>query len=1014
MKIVIRVALLASAVVLFAAVPRAEFVYKLHAGTESDLVFRSIGPNSRAGMTVAQAGDVNDDGIPDVIIGAPSLNEVYIVLGRQHQPGVLRLEPITDGIVVIKSDLPGFDFGWAVAAAGDFNGDFVDDVIIGWPGAEGVNPDSGAAVVIWGDPTLQNNAPGVAVDLSTLIGVQGFIIQGLDPGDRTGAAVAGRGDLNDDGMSDVVVASPGARFGANRGKFHVLYGFIDPPAVLPIAPLGALGIEILTSVDGGMSLGTSTTLCAMPGDVNGDNIDDLLLGTPLYSPPPYDRTGAAWLILGMGQTGPPLISLDEVGAATSGTRFMVDPSFLDIAETGTSVAGVGDVDGDGRADIAIGVPGERQLGTGGMVAVYFGTDAIQPTVDLYSSLRVTRIIDDTFPPASRFGTSVAPAGDPNNDGVPDLVAGAPMSRVGAIGVWPAGQAYVIYGRGAPVDLFLSTADRNAVRLFGVFGERTSGELGDLFGWSVCGPGDLNGDGVDDISVGAPFVRSRFSATATVGMVFNFFFEPPRILAVYHDDNNGNDMADPGEVLHLAMNMPVEVVPGPVEDMFFVGNIGQMDPGSILDQRRLRSRRAHIRLGPAVTDLFIPGLQSALDFSEFGMPGRVVSRRLGVNAIDTGQPRLNDTAVDIRRRLQQTVGTIQGPLGGSVVVPPGPDSFYSGHGIRFAPNALSANAQVELTEVPDTPGDFGLGPSVRVFVSEPFNEAVLTIKFRNEDIPPYMTKRHMRIAQIVAHPDGTFDLQVLPGPQYVNVADNTVTTTIGALPPPPVPRKTQGGTGLYAGLPIDTVDENRSGMVPKIEATPVAIARTGLAKRPGKMATVTLQAGPIGIYTQHQIVFHDFETSSPGEVEVTIRTATLAERTYMYPVIDSQYFPDHSDAVFTVEVTDQWLSPIEFASSVDLNIQYMPSGNPMGYSDILDFDGNDGSAIDLRIVRSIQDPVTYVPDFELVSGSQTVNQVNSTVELTSFTGLTDTQGRATYGVVAIAAGSTRSRHWSLYK
>jgi hypothetical protein len=105
-------------------------------------------------------------------------------------------------------------------------------------------------------------------------------------------------------------------------------------------------------------------------------------------------------------------------------------------------------------------------------------------------------------------------------------------------------------------------------------------------------------------------------------------------------------------------------------------------------------------------------------------------------------------------------------------------------------------------------------------------------------------------------------------------------------------------------------------------------------------------------------------------------------------------------------------PMAITSRVDIAVEFKPGLNPRGFSDIIDFDGNPGYRGNLRVVRSVQDPASYVPNFEFIGGDQRVNPSQSIVEALDFSNLTDAQGKATYGVV-IDTSVTRARRWEMY-
>ncbi|HTE05886.1 MAG TPA: integrin alpha [Planctomycetota bacterium] len=386
---------------------------------------------------------------------------------------------------------PGEGLGASVALAGDVNGDGYADVLVGAP-----------------DYTLPNQTiPGRVLVLAGQSGEVLFELVGAAPGDDLGRAVAGAGDLNGDGFDDMIVGAPGAdAAGTNSGLVHVLSG--------------ATGTDLYTVAGAAPSDGFGSAV-ASAGDVDGDGVGDLIVGAPAADPHGPSSGSARVLSGGTGAT------LLLITGATAYER------------CGASVAGAGDVDLDGHADLAVGSP-NRTVG-GAMVG----------SVRLVSGATgATLLTLDGDEAAGDFGFAVAGAGDVDGDGVPDLAVGARLDDGGAV---DAGSVFIHSGAtgallrsfhgDAAGDLFGSAmfgaGDMNAdgwpelivgapfdhceggncgaTAIFsgadGALLFEYHGEEGQLMGASVGGGGDLDGDGLDDIIVGLPFADSQFGAGA---------------------------------------------------------------------------------------------------------------------------------------------------------------------------------------------------------------------------------------------------------------------------------------------------------------------------------------------------------------------------------------------------------------------------------------------------------------------------------------------------------------------
>jgi len=196
------------------------------------VVLRGIDIWDEAGASVAGAGDVNADGVADVIIGAPFASEytgeVYVVFGSVSGfTSPLNLSSLdgTNGLVIRGMEAEGYA-GWSVAGAGDVNGDGVADMVIGASGAAG---NAGEVYIVFG------SASGFMspLNVSSLDGTNGVVIRGIDAYDYTGSQVAGAGDVNGDGVADVIIGSAGFD---STGKAFIVFGSPPPGPSPPPSP----------------------------------------------------------------------------------------------------------------------------------------------------------------------------------------------------------------------------------------------------------------------------------------------------------------------------------------------------------------------------------------------------------------------------------------------------------------------------------------------------------------------------------------------------------------------------------------------------------------------------------------------------------------------------------------------------------------------------------------------------------------------------------------------------------
>jgi Ca2+-binding RTX toxin-like protein len=456
--------------------------------------FKFVGDDNfqRIGTSVSRAGDLNQDGIDDIILSGFRKNtsgtlEVrsYVIFGNANGFGdsfnVSQLSTSTGargfeitGLGNLVDDLIH------VNRAGDINGDGIDDVILG--------SDSNAkSYIIFGktggfDLTLNvnqlNGSNGFAIATNNLI---------ISP---FGVPVSGAGDINGDGVDDLIVGIPmsDANTTSLTGLSAVVFGSKTGFAatISPTNLNGTNGFLIAGLIEEGFA-GASVSRA---GDINGDGVDDLLVGAP------GSQANKTYVVFGSKTGFNTTFNLADI----NGSNGFIIQGKIAGDQLGYSVSNAGDVNQDGVDDILVGAPaatsGDR-VDAGESYVVFgktggnFGT-----TLDVSNLNGTNGFTIRGANPGDFSGIAVSQIGDFNGDDISDLVIGA--SNAAPNGKAAAGTAYVVFGKqgGFGATLDLSNLGDGGFAIQGI-------SAGDRTGQSVRGAGDINNDGFDDLIIGAP-------------------------------------------------------------------------------------------------------------------------------------------------------------------------------------------------------------------------------------------------------------------------------------------------------------------------------------------------------------------------------------------------------------------------------------------------------------------------------------------------------------------------------
>jgi len=430
--------------------------------------------------TYRGAGDVNNDGYDDIIIGGT--NTSYVLFGsknmnflNQNSVTLSNLEP-QYGFKIY--DISSSSNSKVVSGAGDVNNDGYDDIIIG-------ETTTATVYVLYGNAT--NNLTDIHLQNITS-SHRGFKIIGSES-ECFGCSVSGVGDTTKGGYGDIIIGAQ-CRTETSYGSVYVVYGGLANFKDVNVDSLVQSQGYKITGSNKGDYFGWSV---AGVGDFNKvDGFNDIIIGSAWY-PNYYTSSGASYVIYGANKDSrPSVLSISSLSVTQGFAIYGANNNDF----SGYSVSGAGDINGDGLADVIIGAYNAYRGNDDrpGKSYVIYGIQGYSTQNMYLSTIQSSELgyVINGINNLDSLGLRVSSAGDYNKDGYADILIEAPVANSGS------GVAYLVYGNATKYFGTISNLDNmySLNKGFAIFGINGQGGVN-----SIASLGDINEDGFDDVLVG---------------------------------------------------------------------------------------------------------------------------------------------------------------------------------------------------------------------------------------------------------------------------------------------------------------------------------------------------------------------------------------------------------------------------------------------------------------------------------------------------------------------------------